>query len=535
MRYILEDSKRVSGATTSAMSRDRNGKKWEDYETIKLPSGKILNMVALVNEQAKAKAALIHLEPIFSTFANKLEVVYTFHIKTQATDGYHLFVNPEFTDQLTFEEKVFVMAHECMHCVLDHMRRGQQAGHDPKRSNIAADYEVNDTLVEMGLFQASTIRKIKALYDKKYIDWSYERIYDDNPSGASDDNNNSGQSQDAEKNSNSDEKSGGSDSENDNGGNPSSGDPSGDGQESQDKKKKDSGRQSSQKDSGRGGGSQGHVRPEDCEGQYGSKMPSTPGGFMSANEGNKLAEAEGYDSGPTDDANANGWKEASINQAMKDNRTDAHGGMAKLYAKILGLWRTSTNWKKSFRKIIGRALNTQDKRQAYANKNVLATRNMVARTDKDKFDAVDYMTIFIDSSGSVSDDMLKYMLSEVYNIACQFKPETLVVIQLDTKVQECQIFHSLKEFNRYAKIATVKGRGGNRQQACWDFLRNDKRFKGSSSELVIMFTDGWLDQHKRDPKTMNNLCWAILDNPSFQLQYPEPRTSVVHLDSSKIK
>lgn len=198
MKTVLED--RVSGSATSSMSRDKNGKKWEDYETIKLPSGKILNMAALINEQAKAKAALIHLEPMFAAFANKLEIVYTFHIKTQATDGYHLFVNPEFTDNLTFEEKVFVMAHECMHCLLDHMRRGQQAGHDHKKSNIAADYEVNDTLVEMGLFKATTIQKIEALYNKKYNNWAYERIYADNPSGPTDSNNNSGQASDAQKN-----------------------------------------------------------------------------------------------------------------------------------------------------------------------------------------------------------------------------------------------------------------------------------------------------------------------------------------------
>lgn len=204
MRYINEQSireDRVSGADARRMGSDMNGKRWEDYDTIKLPSGKILNMAALVNEQAKAKAALIHLEPIFATFANKLEVVYTFHIKTQATDGYHLFVNPEFTDGLTFEQKVFVMAHECMHCVLDHMRRGRAAGHDHKKSNIAADYEVNNTLVELGLFSASTIKAIKALYDKKYNNWSYERIYDDNPSGGGGgDNNNSSQSSEADRN-----------------------------------------------------------------------------------------------------------------------------------------------------------------------------------------------------------------------------------------------------------------------------------------------------------------------------------------------
>lgn len=218
-KRLDEDQNRISSADARAMGSDQNGKRWEDYDTIKCADGSIIDMAKLVNEQAKAKAALIHLEPIFATFANKLVVVYTFHIKTQATDGYHLFVNPQFTADLTFEEKVFVMAHECMHCVLDHMRRGRAAGHEPKRSNIAADYEVNQTLVDLGLFKEGTIQKIRGLIDKKYSGWSYERIYDANPAGPTDDNNNSGQSNQAQKNQNNQGgqgSSGGSGDQNDN-------------------------------------------------------------------------------------------------------------------------------------------------------------------------------------------------------------------------------------------------------------------------------------------------------------------------------
>lgn len=496
-------NKYTSGLERQQMERDNKGKRWEDYDTIVCLDGTRIDMNKLIQDQAKARAALIHLEPMFAAFANRLQVVYTFHIKTQATDGYHLFVNPQFTHGLTFEEKVFLIAHECMHCVLDHMRRGRQAGHDHKRSNIAADYEVNQTLVDLGLFQASTIQKLKGLIDAKYSGWSYERIYDANPPGDSSSDNNNG-----------DEAKKGKSGEGDSG---------------------------SQPQKGEVDQNTGQVQPEDCAGQYGSDMPGTPGGFMDAATGNKLAEEEGYDKGPTDDANSNDWKQIAIQQAQKDNRADAHGARAQFYSKILGLWKTNTDWKKAFRRIIGRALNTQDRRRAFANKNILATqrdpngRSRIAATEFDKFDAIDYMTIFIDSSGSITDEMLRYMLSEVYNIALQLKPETLVLVQLDTQVQECQIFHDNREFQRYAKVATVKGRGGNYQQACWDFLRNDKRFARSQSELVIMFTDGWLDQHKRDPKTMMNLCWAIIDNPGFKLKYPETRTSVVYLDSENIK
>lgn len=168
----------------SWMGKDGKGKRWEDYDTIKCPDGQVIDMNKLLDDQQRAKAALVHIIPFFGGFINKLRIIYTFHVKTQATDGYNLFVNPQFTYNLDLTGKVFVMAHEIMHCVLDHMRRGE--GHDPTKSNIAADYEVNAWIVDVDLVRVSDIKKVGALYDKKYSGWGYEKIYADNPSGPSD-------------------------------------------------------------------------------------------------------------------------------------------------------------------------------------------------------------------------------------------------------------------------------------------------------------------------------------------------------------
>jgi predicted metal-dependent peptidase len=109
-------------------------------------------------------------------------------------------VNPQFTNGLSFTEKVFVMAHEVMHCLLQHMRRGKS--HDPHKSNIAADYEVNISLTDdLGLFKYDTVKNLGALIDKKYLGWGYEKIYADHPSGSNTgDMDNSDQSKQAEKN-----------------------------------------------------------------------------------------------------------------------------------------------------------------------------------------------------------------------------------------------------------------------------------------------------------------------------------------------
>ena len=201
--------------TESFGDRDSNGKRWEDYDTIVCPDGQIIDMNKLLDEQQRAKAALVHIIPFFGAFINRLQPVYTFMIQTQAMDGKHLFINPQFTANLDLTGKVFVMAHEIMHCILNHLRRGK--GHDPQKSNIAADYEVNITLEEMKLVKAEVMKKIGALYDRKYVGWGYEKIYADNPSGPNDSSmDNSDQSKDAQKNSDQNQQQGGGQNDNQN-------------------------------------------------------------------------------------------------------------------------------------------------------------------------------------------------------------------------------------------------------------------------------------------------------------------------------
>ena len=51
----------------------------------------------------------------------------------------------------------------------------------------------------------------------------------------------------------------------------------------------------------------------------------------------------------------------------------------------------------------------------------------------------------------------------------------------------------------------------------------------------MIFTDGGLTQYKRNVRTMKNLCWVILDNPSWNLQYKDINTKMVHIKTADIK
>jgi len=94
---------------------------------------------------------------------------------TAATDGRNFYYNSKFITLLKKKEVVFLVAHEVLHVVYDHMgRRGER---DPQIFNIANDYAVNADLKrhKIGEF----IKSVPALYEQKYDGKASEEIYDD--------------------------------------------------------------------------------------------------------------------------------------------------------------------------------------------------------------------------------------------------------------------------------------------------------------------------------------------------------------------
>lgn len=131
-------------------------------------------MSQTIENLAKAKAALVIDQPFFASLLLGMPMTLDPSVKTMATDGESIRVNPEFSDKLTHSERVFVLAHETMHNVFQHMfRRGAR---DPKRWNIAGDYIINNELVreKVGAMPAN------GLHDPKLVeagDGTTEGVY----------------------------------------------------------------------------------------------------------------------------------------------------------------------------------------------------------------------------------------------------------------------------------------------------------------------------------------------------------------------
>jgi len=94
---------------------------------------------------------------------------------TAATDGRYFYYNSRFVNSLRDEEVNFLVGHEILHIVYDHM--GRRVSRNPKIWNIATDYLVNMDLVDNQV--GELITTIEILYDNKYRGYTSEAVYNE--------------------------------------------------------------------------------------------------------------------------------------------------------------------------------------------------------------------------------------------------------------------------------------------------------------------------------------------------------------------
>lgn len=108
----------------------------------------------------------------FTTIVFSLKLIWDWAIKTAATDGTSIRINPNFFMSLNPEERIFLLVHESMHVALLHMTRLGTRIH--KKWNMACDHYINLMLIARGFRMPSC-----GLADPQFkICTSADEIYD---------------------------------------------------------------------------------------------------------------------------------------------------------------------------------------------------------------------------------------------------------------------------------------------------------------------------------------------------------------------
>ena len=123
-----------------------------------------------------ARVGLLLRHPFFGNMATRLKIEAADEwLMTAAVDGRKLYFNTQFFNAMDNKEVEFVIAHEILHMVYDHL--GRRDDRNPMLYNIAADYIVNNLLVDDRIGKKPKI--VDCYQDFKYRGWTSEAVYDD--------------------------------------------------------------------------------------------------------------------------------------------------------------------------------------------------------------------------------------------------------------------------------------------------------------------------------------------------------------------
>ena len=218
-------------------------------------------------------------------------------------------------------------------------------------------------------------------------------------------------------------------------------------------------------------------------------------------DGNAEGDGEGDESGAGGgdggDGESQGWdehiidpaeremSEAEVNVAVQSAKSaaEAMGKMPGALQRLVGeLLDPQVDWEDQLREKITAKSGCDSETWKRPNRRRLCLNPRMFMPSREGFQ-IGGIAIVIDTSGSISNDMVTRFLSEVAGILEQCKPEWTKVLWTDTRVahvDEVEDTEDLKEL-------TAHGGGGTDMEAAFKYI-DDKGYEPSN---VVVLTDGY--------------------------------------------
>ena len=417
------------------------------------------------------------------------------------TDGRdHIYFNPEFLGSISDRELDYVLMHEIMHVVLKHGSRLSEL--EPERANIAADIVVDSNLLksfggdESRITLQGSIKNHKAPDGREGYEFSVEELYElipdpngkpvkgpgsKKPGGGGSGSGNKGENGKEEDDSSED--------------NSSEGDDSNKGAGSGKDKPKNGKYDDSSEDSGNGYRERGRAKHEQAKFLPRAKNDSGWDEHMDT-RGEETEE---------DDEIREVWVKriADACEAISIREPSNSRGLVPAFAeRLYGEYKKpQTDWRTILNNFVQEEINdysfTPPDRRFDDNPFFLPDFN-------EKDDIVKNILFMIDTSGSMSDDMITAAFSEIKGAIDQFggKLEGLLGF-FDAAIIEPKPFSSFEEF----RVIKAAGGGGTDFQIIFEYVALHMSDEPPAS--IIILTDGYAPFPKEELSAGIPVLWLL--------------------------
>ena len=183
-------------------------------------------------------------------------------------------------------------------------------------------------------------------------------------------------------------------------------------------------------------------------------------------------------------------REAVLQAAQGSDPGNLPGGVQRM---VNQLTRPKMDWRSLINMKIPSLLKND---YTYKNFNKKYMQQGIIMPGLDQTEAID-VAVMVDTSGSISQQVLEEQLSEVVGIMDMYEEFTIRIWQFDTEVYGYAEFtkHTAHDIMQY----DMRGGGGTDFDVNWQFMKE----QGIEPQLLIAFTDGepwrgWGDEHYCD-------------------------------------
>ena len=200
--------------------------------------------------------------------------------------------------------------------------------------------------------------------------------------------------------------------------------------------------------------------------------------------------------------------EEGINRALREGGILAGRLGAKIPREVSDSLEKPLDWKEELREFVTASVRGRDELTwRRFNRSLLANDILAPSVESETMTEI---IVAIDTSGSISQEIISTFAMQLQTICDSCKPETVRVLWWDTEVHGEQVFlpehyHNIKE------ILKPQG-GGGTMVSCVSEYVNKQRVE---AEALVVFTDGYLESEI----TWNIKCptlWLVTQNSSFQ-------------------
>lgn len=199
-----------------------------------------------------------------------------------------------------------------------------------------------------------------------------------------------------------------------------------------------------------------------------------------------------------------------IEQALLKSYGTTSGNIERIIKEMLA---PKIDWKKIFRNMlieltkVENSLSRPDKR--FMNRGL--TLPGPTKQDIDKLKGI---KVCIDTSGSIGDDDLGIVYTQIRALLQSYKVEA-EVIYWDTKVQNTAEFKNIKQFEKIK----AKGGGGTDANCIFEYFKSNQcKYK---PQITLVFTDGCFGRVDKSYSLKNkNTIWIISDGNDKSFEAP---------------